>query len=93
MFVWIKENAITGNVFKDIPLSKPPTSAKLKFIWNENARQWRVFYGLNGAEPTTEFLESKAGLYYESPLTESTAAFFLMSNGRMDIDHFEIKPR
>jgi formylglycine-generating enzyme required for sulfatase activity len=92
MFVWIKENGIHGAFFKHIPLSKPPTSAKLRFIWNEKTKQWRVFYGLNGKEPTTEFPESKAGLYYESPLTESAAAFFLMSNGRMDIDHFEIAP-
>ena len=92
MFIWIKENVIAGNAFEDVALSSPPTSAKARFVWNEKTRQWKVFYGLNGAEPLTEFPESKAGLYYEGPLTESTAAFFLMSNGRMDIDHFEIKP-
>ena len=93
MFIWIKENSITGAVFKGIPLSKPPTSVKLRFVWNEKTKQWRVFYGLNGQDPTTEFPESRAGLFYESPLTESCAAYFLMSNGSMDIDHFEIKPR
>jgi len=92
MFIWIKENVIVGNVFEGVTLSSPPTSAKARFVWNEKTRQWKVFYGLNGAEPLTEFPESKPGLYYESPLTESTAAFFLMSNGSMDIDHFEIKP-
>jgi hypothetical protein len=92
MFAWIREDAISGNVFKSIPLSKPPTTVKLRLIWNEKTRQWKIFYGLNGDEPTMEIPESKAGLYYESPLTESTSAFFLMSNGSMDIDHFQITP-
>jgi hypothetical protein len=92
MFVRIRENSISGEAFKRIPLSEPPTSVKLRFVWNEKNRQWRVFYGLDGNEPTTEFPESKAGLFYKSPLTESTAACFLMSNGSIDIDHFAIEP-
>jgi formylglycine-generating enzyme required for sulfatase activity len=75
-----------------LALSSPPTSAKVKFVWNEKTLQWRIYYGLNGDEPTTEFSNSKAGLYSSSPLTESAAAFFLMSNGSVDIDHFEIVP-
>jgi len=31
-------------------------------------------------------------VYFESPTSESLAACFLMSNGTIDIDHFEIKP-
>jgi formylglycine-generating enzyme required for sulfatase activity len=92
MFVWIRENSISGNVFKSIPLSKPPRAVKLRFIWNEKTQQWKIFYGLNGDEPTTEIPESKTGIYYESPTSESLSAFFLMSNGQMDIDHFEITP-
>jgi len=92
MFIWIKENSISSNVFKGISLSRRPVSVKLRFVWNAETRQWKVYYGLDGAEPTTEFAKSKAGLFYESCLTESASAFFLMSNGSMDIDHFEITP-
>jgi formylglycine-generating enzyme required for sulfatase activity len=92
MLVWIKENGIGGNVFDRINLPKPPTAVKLRLIWNRQRQQWRIFYGLDGQEPTTEIPESKTGLYYQSPTSESCAAFFLMSNGRMEIDHFEIKP-
>ncbi|HUT30625.1 MAG TPA: SUMF1/EgtB/PvdO family nonheme iron enzyme [Sedimentisphaerales bacterium] len=92
MFVWIKENSISGNVFKGIRLSEPPRAVKLRFVWNEKTRQWKIFYGLNGDEPTTEVAESKAGIYYESPTSESFSAFLLMSNGQMDIDHFQITP-
>ncbi|MHC4645601.1 MAG: SUMF1/EgtB/PvdO family nonheme iron enzyme [Planctomycetota bacterium] len=92
MFVWIKEDSISGNVFKRIRLSEPPRAVKLRFIWNEKTRQWKIFYGLNGDKPATEIPESKAGIYYESPTSESFSAFFLMSNGSIDIDQFEITP-
>ena len=70
----------------------PPTSAKLKFIYNENTRRIQIFYGLNGDEANTEFPCTKAGIYFGRPLTESTAAYIMMSNGQVDVDHFEIKP-
>jgi hypothetical protein len=92
MFISFKQDRITGHSFRDIPLDEPPTSARLRLIWNAQARQLKAFYGLNGAEPVTEFAESKAGVFFESPTSESLAACFLMSNGSMDIDHFEIKP-
>ena len=79
-----------------VPYASPPTSAKLKFIYNENTGRIRIFYGLNpgdaGNEPTTEFPCTKAGIYFGRPLTESTAAYIMMSNGQVDLDHFEIKP-
>jgi hypothetical protein len=50
------------------------------------------FYSLNGAELITEIPLSKAGLYFGKPLTESTTIYILMSNGRFDINHFEITP-
>jgi formylglycine-generating enzyme required for sulfatase activity len=96
MLVRIREGGIAGaegeSAFKKIKYSKPTTSAKVKFVWNKKTLQWRIFYGLNGDEPTTELPISKAGYYYKSPLTESSAAFFLMSNGSMDIDHYEVVP-
>jgi len=75
-----------------VPLSRPPKSVKLKFVWNEKTRQWRIFYGLDGDEPVTELPESKAGIFRPEPLSESTAAMLLASNCSMDIDYFEIKP-
>jgi len=78
--------------FKDrISYAQPPKSAKVKVIWNEAARQWRVFYGLNGAEPTIELPQSKAGLHIEQPLSESTTVYLLYEQGSMDLDYFEIK--
>jgi hypothetical protein len=71
---------------------KPPCSAKLKFIWNENNRQMRVFYGLDGAEPTTELPKSKTGLYFGRPFSESTAFYILMSNGSIDVDDYKVEP-
>jgi len=76
----------------NVRYSKPPTSAKLKFIYDENRKQVRIFYGLNGDEAATEFPHSKAGIYFGKPLTESTAAYIMMSNGNVDLDYFEIKP-
>ncbi|MHC4478637.1 MAG: SUMF1/EgtB/PvdO family nonheme iron enzyme [Planctomycetota bacterium] len=76
-----------------IKYETPPTSAKLKFTYNEETQQVRIFYGLNGAEATTELGYTKAGLYFGRQLSESTAVYIMFSNGRVDLDHFEIKPR
>ncbi|MHC4636796.1 MAG: SUMF1/EgtB/PvdO family nonheme iron enzyme [Planctomycetota bacterium] len=70
----------------------PPTSAKLKFIYNEETRQVRIFYGLNGDEATTELPHSKIGIYFGKPLCEANAAYIMFSNGSVDVDHYEVKP-
>ncbi|MHC4755522.1 MAG: SUMF1/EgtB/PvdO family nonheme iron enzyme, partial [Planctomycetota bacterium] len=72
--------------------SAVPKSAKAKLIWNENNKQWRIFYGLNGSEPTIELEISKAGLYFGKPFSETTAAYLLVDHGSADFDYFEIKP-
>ena len=72
--------------------TKPPESLKLKLIWDENSRRLRILYGLNGNEAVTELPKSKTGIYFGRPFTESTAIYILMSNGRMDLDYYEIKP-
>ena len=77
---------------EDIRLSTPPKSAKVKFIWKESARQWEVFYGIDGDDANTEFPQSKDGIYYERPWSDSTTAFIQMSNGSMDVDYYEVKP-
>jgi len=76
----------------NVKYSRPPTAAQLKFIYNQKTRRMRVFYGLNGAEATTELPQSKAGVYFAAPLSECTAAYIMMSNGSVDLDYFEIKP-
>ncbi len=75
-----------------IEYARPPTSANLKFIYHENNQQVRIFYGLNGEEPVHELPYSKAGIFFGRPLTECTAVYIMMSNGRVDCDYFEIKP-
>ncbi|MHC4620499.1 MAG: SUMF1/EgtB/PvdO family nonheme iron enzyme [Planctomycetota bacterium] len=75
-----------------VKCARPPVSAKLRFIYNEKTKRVRIFYGLNGDEATTELPQSKAGIYFGRPLSESTAAYIMMSNGRVDVDHFEIRP-
>jgi len=76
----------------NVKYSIPPTEAQLKFIYNQKTRCIRVFYGLNGAKATTEHPQSKAGAYFAAPLSESTAAYIMMSNGQVDLDYFEMKP-
>jgi len=75
-----------------IKYAVPPTSAKLKFTYDENKKQFRIFYGINGGEAINEMSQSKQGVYLRKPLTESTAAYIMFSNGQVDLDHFEIKP-
>jgi len=75
-----------------VKYSKPPTSVQLKFIYNHKTRRLRVFYGLNGAGPTTELPQSKAGVYFAAPLSECTAVYIMMSNGQVDLDYYEVKP-
>ena len=69
-------------------------SVEIKTIWNYDTKRWRVFYGLNGAEPVNEFKRSQIdGIYFGESTSESIGAYVLMSNGSVDLDHFEIVPR
>jgi hypothetical protein len=52
----------------------------------------RILYGLDGSGPIHEMPQSEAGLHFGRPLTESTTIYILMSNGTIDIDHFEVTP-
>jgi len=72
--------------------SIPPSSAKARLIWNQDTKQWRIFYGLNGEEPTIEMPQSKAGVYFGKAFSESTAVYLVVDHGSADFDHFEIKP-
>ena len=76
----------------EIRYAIPPTSAKLKFTYNEQTKQIRIFYGINGEDAVNEMPPSKKGIFLGKPLSESTAAYIMFSNGQVDIDHFEVKP-
>jgi formylglycine-generating enzyme required for sulfatase activity len=92
--------------FKDVPgegkvrhpsaepvkFDRIPGSIKARFVYNEKTGRCRVFYGFNGAEPTTEMPRSKAGLVLTGPFSESNAAYILMSEGTIDVDRFEVRP-
>ncbi|MHC4647420.1 MAG: hypothetical protein ACYTBJ_18165 [Planctomycetota bacterium] len=69
----------------------PPNSARLKFIYNEEKRQVRIFYGLGGDEATTELSYSNAGIYFGKPLSECNAVYIMFSNGRVDVGHYEVR--
>jgi len=92
MFVWIKQNEITTRGLGSVQLDKPPKVAKIKFIYDELTLRWRIFYGIDGQEPLTEFPKSRSGVYMKAGTNESIAAYILMSNGTVGLDHFEIKP-
>lgn len=96
MYVYFKDVPGEGKVKhprrEPVKFSKVPKSLKAKFVWNEKSRRCRVFYGFNGDEPTTEMPQSKAGLVLTEPFSESNAAYVLMTEGSLDVEHFEIKP-
>jgi len=88
-----------------VKLDKPPKSAKVKFLWSEPERKLRVFYGLDGAEPTTEMPYSAVkegprdaaaaaptGIFYGRPFSETTAIYLMAESGACDIDYFELRP-
>ncbi|MHC4500906.1 MAG: exo-alpha-sialidase, partial [Planctomycetota bacterium] len=88
-----------------VKLGKPPKSAKVKFVWTESDRRLRVFYGIDGAEPTTEMPYSRVkegpkdaaaapptGLFYGRPFSETTAIYLMAESGACDIDYFELRP-
>jgi hypothetical protein len=76
----------------EIRYDNPPTSAKLRFTYNEQSKQIRIFYGINGEDAVNEMPSSRKGIILGKPLSESTAAYIMFSNGQVDIDHLEIKP-
>jgi hypothetical protein len=77
---------------KAIELTEMPRSVKARFTYNAKTGKCRAFYGFNGAEPATEMPGSIAGMKLAEPFSESNAAYILMSEGTVDLDHFEIKP-
>ena len=77
---------------RQVSLGAPPKSAKLKLAYSESEKRLRIFYGLNGDRPTTEIPISETGIYFAEPFSESTTLYLMMSNGTVDLDHFEVNP-
>jgi len=76
----------------DVKCETPPESAKLRFVYDENTKRIRIFYGIDGAEAVNEMPQSEKGIYFGRPLSESTAVYIMFSNGQVDCDYFETKP-
>jgi len=91
LIVQIYENGIEG-AGGGITLSRPPESVKIRFVYDAASLRCRIYYGLAGTEPLMEFARSREGLFLKTPLSESTAAVILMSNGTVEVDEFEIRP-
>jgi sulfatase modifying factor 1 len=96
MVVYFKDNVAKPGTEhprgEPVKFSEVPKSLKARFIWNERTGRCQVFYGFNGDEATTEMPRSKGGLYLGEPFSESNAAYVLMTEGSLDVEHFEIKP-
>ena len=76
---------------ESVLLSVVPSSVRLRVVYNVNSGRLRIFYGLNGADATIELPQSRAGIYFGQPLSESTVVYLLMSAGSMDLDHYALK--
>ena len=48
------EKRLDFGKIEKVRYAKVPASAKARLIWNEEKRQWRIFYGFGGEEPTIE---------------------------------------
>ena len=88
----MEDGKAPANYKDSVSLASAPVSAKLKLVYNEQARRIRVFYGFDGAEAVDELPQSRAGIYFSGPLSESTVAYLLMTGGSMDLDHYEVRP-
>ncbi|MHC4212932.1 MAG: SUMF1/EgtB/PvdO family nonheme iron enzyme [Planctomycetota bacterium] len=95
MFVFVQENEIRLRAAKPdqkVILAQPAGAIKLKFIYNDKTHLWRVFYGLDGDEPTIQIGSGSPAMKFKEPTSESLAAYILMSQGSADLDYVEIKP-
>ena len=69
----------------------PPKSAKVRLVWNEGTRELRLFYGLDGAPPTTPATQKP--FVYGKPFSESTAFYVIVEHGHMVIEDVKIRAR
>ena len=88
MLVQVQADNMAG-----VTYDQSPRAATLKFIYDRPNMNWKIFYGFNGDEPTTELPASIEGINHNAPTSESLAAMLLLSNCSADIDHFEVIPK
>jgi len=81
---WIHES-------RQASFAQPPAAASVKIIWNEADKRLRILYGFNSVGFVNEIPLSKTGIRFAEAFAESTTIYLLMSNGRVDVDHFEIR--
>jgi len=96
MSVYFKDTPGEGKIKlprgEPIEFEQTPGAITARFVYDAKTSRCRVFYGFNGEKPEKEMPRSKAGLYLYKPFSESNAAYILMSEGSVDVEHFEIKP-
>ena len=86
------QKAYESNPDHKVQFKSAPKSAKFRLLYDENYRRMRIYYGLDGAEPTNETPQSTAGIYFSRPLTESTVVYLLFTDGMMHLDRYQVKP-
>ena len=74
-----------------VPYDSPPKAVQIRLVWSEPKRRLHVYYGLDGHDATTELRQSQKGIVFGRPLSESTAFHVLVSNGTIELDHFELR--
>jgi len=84
------EPAINEKYEKQAEFEKCPQSLKVKITWNANSKRWRIFYGIDGDEPTIEIPQSKKGLYFTQNLDDTAETLVFVRDGTIDVDHFEL---
>jgi len=84
--------AYESNPNHKVQFQSAPKSAKFRLLYDENSRRMRIYYGLDGAEPTNETPQSAAGIYFGRPLTESTVVYLLFTDGMMHLARYQVKP-
>jgi hypothetical protein len=68
----VAEAATRFGAGSEVLYSTARMSAKLRFVYKEQTREVRTFYGLDGYEPGTEPPHSKAGvLFFRKKIADS----------------------
>jgi len=70
-----------------------PESFNLRLLYDQDTRRIRIFYGVDGEPASAEPAQSRAGIYFGGPLSESTAVFLLFTAGKMDLENYVLEPR
>jgi len=81
-----------ADAISEVAFETIPDSIVFRVVHLESERRWRIFYGLGGEGATEELPRSRAGIRFSEPFGESTAAYLLVDQGTVGLDHFEVRP-